>query len=158
MTFAKTILPLLLALNCHAQFLPMLGHVAGNTNVTKVDVLPPIWMTNNLFAVWHLDDTNSSRASDSWGTNHLYFRSATNVSLTTGVFGNAVNVGAANTAGELTNNAGGMTFKTLTVSWWQAQGHNLAQPIFTAVPTQPAAHGTNLALGARSPTQPCVWR
>ena len=118
MTFAKIILLLLLSFNCQAQFLPMIGHTAGATNVVKVDILPQLWMTNGLFAYWGCNDTNSSRVSDGWGTNHLYFRSATNVSLTNGILGNAVNVGAANSAGELTNNASGMTFKTFTLSWW----------------------------------------
>jgi hypothetical protein len=117
MTFAKYIL-LFFAFTCNAQFLPMIGHTAGATNVTKIGVLPEVYLTNGLFAVWHLDNTNDSRCVDSWGTNHLYFRSAANVSLTNGVISNAGYVSAADNAGELTNNAGGMTFTTFSISMW----------------------------------------
>lgn len=92
---------------------------ATNVSVTLMDDLT---LTNGLFAVWHLDETGTGTRYDSWGTNHLYVRATANVTDTAGMMSNAVSVTAANDAGELTNNAAGMTFNDITISFWVNTG------------------------------------
>jgi hypothetical protein len=120
MIFAKYILALLLAVNCQAQFIPMISHTAGATNVTLVKMLPEVYLTNGLISHWKLDEASGVRY-DSWGTNHLQTQGTVNQE------GGIINSGAGNSGvtGKLTNSFGAnLNLSSFSVSYWFSNAVN----------------------------------